>query len=135
MVERSLSMREAPGSIPGLSNTEHCAQTARSAGMILDGSGDGLQIHWSLTRQRFDSSFSAINFLLCFLEIFGAALSFRVSAIIMVFITCLTYMCAKDPGPRVGPKIGLTRLGSPYGSLPHDAAACRAYSVAQPRLA
>ena len=27
--------------------------------MILDGSGDGLQIHWSLTRQRFDSSFSA----------------------------------------------------------------------------
>ena len=27
--------------------------------MILDGSGDGLQIHWSLTRQRFDSSFPA----------------------------------------------------------------------------
>ena len=69
MVERSLSMREAPGSIPGFSNMKTNPSSEKgicsfcSAGMILDGSGDGLQIHWSLTWQRFDSSFSASFFL------------------------------------------------------------------------
>ena len=70
MVERSLSMREAPGSIPGFSNMKTDLSSLRDllqfcyAGMILDGSGDGLQIHWSLTWQRFDSSFSATTFVL-----------------------------------------------------------------------
>jgi hypothetical protein len=65
MVERSLSMREAPGSIPGFSIMKTNPSSTEAylifcyAGMILDGSGDGLQIHWSLTWQRFDSSFSA----------------------------------------------------------------------------
>ena len=64
--------------------------------MILDGSGDGLQIHWSLTRQRFDSSFLAHYFFEIFVRVAKALL-----LLAMLRHPSLWLFVSVSPGPNL----------------------------------